>query len=230
MSVEPEPFGTLQRVLRRPAVIFGAAVLATIAAFALLQWQASRTTAAAGFWYEAGPFMLPDTAAAEIGGPLSDAELESIKKISRLELARALAGLPITLTEDRNAFWNIAVRPSLERSRSQPLPYSGEAYGLGPLGGGGSVSFVTLALNAIKHALPVASRPSIIEGMGRGIGSAAAHELAHVILGVSVDNRTDEDSYEYFSADRASQYYGELHWTAAWPLLRQKLGHRGRVQ
>jgi len=36
-------------------------------------------------------------------------------------------------------------------------------------------------------------------------------------------NRTDENSYEYPSPDRASQYYGELHWTTARPILEQKL-------
>lgn len=34
----------------------------------------------------------------------------------------------------------------------------------------------------------------------------------------------DDTSYEYGNADRASQYYGELHWTTAWPILQQKFG------
>lgn len=207
----------------KPTVIIGAAaVLATLSTFALLQWQASRTVVAAGFWYEDGRFTLPDEATARIGGPLTDAEIESIKQISRARLEGALAGLPMTLTDDRNAFWNVGVRQALER-RLRGLPHSGEAYALGPLGGGGSVSFFVVALNAIKHAPPAASRPIIIEGIGRGIGNAAAHELVHA-LGVWVDSRTDENSYEYFSADRPGQYYGELHWSTAWPLLQQKLG------
>ena len=62
-------------------------------------------------------------------------------------------------------------------------------------------------------------------GIGRGIGSVAAHEFAHQILGgVAVHDDTDENSYEYPSPDRASQYYGELHWTIAQPLLHQKIG------
>jgi len=32
------------------------------------------------------------------------------------------------------------------------------------------------------------------------------------------------DSYEYGNADRRSQYYGELRWTTAWPVLIQKFG------
>jgi hypothetical protein len=42
--------------------------------------------------------------------------------------------------------------------------------------------------------------------------------------GDSRHNDTDENSYEYGSPDRFSQYYGELHWTTAWPLLLQKFG------
>lgn len=59
---------------------------------------------------------------------------------------------------------------------------------------------------------------------GRGIGRVAAHEFGHQILGTGlVHNTDDENSYEYPSPDRAAQYYGELHWTTARPLLEQKL-------
>jgi len=65
----------------------------------------------------------------------------------------------------------------------------------------------------------------MIEGIGRGVGRVAAHEFAHEILGaVPLHNNLDESSYEYPSPNRAAQYYGELHWTTAGPLLRQKLG------
>jgi hypothetical protein len=65
----------------------------------------------------------------------------------------------------------------------------------------------------------------MIEGIGRGIGRVAAHEFAHQILGsAAMHNATDQYSYEYPSPDRASQYYGELHWTIARPLLQRKLG------
>ena len=57
---------------------------------------------------------------------------------------------------------------------------------------------------------------------------AAVHELAHQALGLDnvayLDNRTDTDSYEHANADRPSQYYGELRWTTAWPVLQQKFG------
>ena len=50
----------------------------------------------------------------------------------------------------------------------------------------------------------------MIDGIGRGIGRAAVHELAHQALGLEnlayIDNRTDENSYEYGNADRPAQY------------------------
>ena len=85
-----------------------------------------------------------------------------------------------------------------------------------------------LAHNAIEYAPPDATRPQVVEGIGRGIGRAAVHELAHQALGgdnlAHLDNRTDRTSYEYANADRQEQYYGELRWTTAWAVLEQKFG------
>jgi hypothetical protein len=105
-----------------------------------------------------------------------------------------------------------------------PLPNAGESMALGFLGGSGGVSFDLVALKAIQYAPQGASRRTIIEGIGRGIGRVAAHEFGHQILSVGlVHNSGDENSYEYPSPDRAAQYYGDLHWTSARPLLEQKL-------
>ena len=52
------------------------------------------------------------------------------------------------------------------------------------------------------------------------------HELTHQMLGggTAAHNDRDPDSYEYGNPDRASQYYGELHWSTALPILQQKFG------
>jgi hypothetical protein len=50
------------------------------------------------------------------------------------------------------------------------------------------------------------------------------HEFAHQILNAAdLHNAADENSYEYPSPDRAAQYYGQLHWTTARPLLEKRL-------
>jgi hypothetical protein len=104
------------------------------------------------------------------------------------------------------------------------LPSVGESYAFGPLGGGGSVAFDNVALNAIRYASPDASRQQIIEGIGRGIGRSAAHEFAHQILGATSIHSEDPNSYEHRSADSPAHYYGELHWATARPLLQEKIG------
>lgn len=153
---------------------------------------------------------------------LTEPELELIKQTSRTELERAFARLSIRVTDDRRAFWRVEVVRSLG-ARSH-LPSSGESVPLGMLGGSGSVAFDLVAYKAIHDAPDGASRQMIIEGIGRGIGRVAAHEFAHQILNAgAVHNKADENSYEYPSPDRASQYDGELHRTTARPLLERRL-------
>ena len=198
------------------------AVVATISVLAVLGCRTATTIATAGFWYEDTPFALPADAAMKLGGLLTEPELESIKQISRMELEHAFAGLRIHLTEDPRSFWRVEVVRSL-RARGA-LPDAGESLSFGWLGGSGGVSFELVALKAIHYAPDGASRQMIVEGIGRGIGRVAAHEFAHQILNAgAVHNQADEDSYEYPSPDRASQYYGELHWTTARPLLVRRL-------
>jgi hypothetical protein len=197
------------------------AVAATTSALTGVACRIS-TIATAGFWYDEDSFALPARAAETLGGALTDDELASIKRGSRAELERAFAGLRIQVVDDRRAFWRVEVAHSL-RPRG-PLPNAGESLSFGWLGGSGAVSFDLVALKAIQYAAPGASRQAILDGIGRGIGRVAAHELAHQIVGNGdIHDRTDENSYEYPSPDRASQYYGELHWTRARPILEQKL-------
>ena len=87
--------------------------------------------------------------------------------------------------------------------------------------------FAAVAAGCSAHPRPAAGFWFEGRGVGRGIGRAAAHEIGHQILGRAMrDDKTDIDSYEYFSADRNSQYFGTLHWTTALPLLQQKLSTR----
>ena len=206
----------------RTAAIGLVAVVAIASVFAC-SGGLSRATPSAGFWYESSAFVLPADVATRFGEPLNDDEIGSIKQLSRTELERAFSGLRITVITNPNAFWRVEVLQSLPVREHQPLPHAGESLALGILGGTGAVGFDVVALKAIQYAPTSASRQRVIEGIGRGIGRVAVHEFIHQILGVTAaHNDTDEDSYEYGSPDRSSQYYGELHWTTAWPLLHQK--------
>jgi len=200
-------------------------VVALVAATSALTAPGCRTpipAATAGFYYEDAPFALPAPLARQLGGLLTSRELEAIRRISRAEVERAFSGLRIRLSGNRGAFWRVEVVRSL-RGRGA-LPNAGESVPLGFMGGSGAVSFDLVAFKAIQYAPAGASRQTIIEGIGRGIGRVAAHEFAHQISnGGAVHNQADENSYEYPSPDRAAQYYGELHWSTARPLLEEKL-------
>jgi hypothetical protein len=219
---------------RVPAtVLIGAiATVAVIAMAATIAVRAAHATIDAGFWWADAPFRLSADDAVKIGGALTAAELMSVQAISRAEVRRAYADLRINITDQRHAFWRVAVIAApltVTRNRTTyPFSFAGESRVFGPLGGSGSVAFAVLAHNAIEYAPPGASRRQIVDAIGKGIGRAASHELAHQALGLdkraALDNRTDPDSFEYGNADRPSQYYGELRWTTAWPVLQEKFG------
>jgi hypothetical protein len=193
---------------------------------AVVAWRAAHTAFVVGFWFEDFPYVLSDGTTAVLGGPLSVSEVDAIKRLSRDELTGAFAGLNLTFTDSPRAFWTVRVRGSFERRRWQRLPIAGETFLMGPLGGRSAVNFTEVAMAAIAHAPPGATRQILVEGIGRGIGRTAAHELAHAILGVygPMDNQTDALSYEYFTHNRPSQFYGRLHWAGAWPVLVERVG------
>lgn len=205
----------------------GVAATALVAILcALVAWRASHSVLVVGFWFEDFPFVLSESTTAILGGPLTASEGDGIRRLARDELTRAYAGLNLTFTDRPRAFWTIRVRHSFERRRGQRLPLAGETFAMGPLGGRSAVNFTEVTMAAIAHARPGATRQVLVDGIGRGIGRTAAHELAHAILGVHgpMDNQTDALSYEFFTHNRPSQFYGELHWARAWPVLVERVG------
>jgi len=181
---------------------------------------------AIGFWYEPDAFTLPADMPCKVAGSLTANDRQAIEELSRAEITRAFVTLNVRLTNDRHAFWRVQVLPSLPARINRSPRQAGESLTLGIFGGAGGVGFDAVALLAAKHASPAASRAEIMSGIGRGIGRVAIHELTHQMLlgGQAAHNDRDADSYEYTSPDRASQYYGVLHWTTALPLLAQKYG------
>jgi hypothetical protein len=174
--------------------------------------------ASGGFWFQDVTFAIPAPEVDRLGGPLSQAEKERIISIAQSELQSAYAGLRIAFTNDQHAFYRVRVLQDFGASgasgRSQVF-----------VGGQGSVSFDTIARTAIAYAPPQAGRSTIVDGIGRGIGRTAAHEFAHQIVpGVNLHASADRDSYEFASAERAAQYYGELHWALARAPLAARLG------
>jgi hypothetical protein len=202
-------------------------IAASIALSAAIAMSACSATPTAGFWYEKNAIVLPPEAARRLSGTLTDEEMRSIEELSRSEIEHAFSGLGVRVTSSRRALWRVAVVPSLPRRPDHPLPDAGESVALGFLGGAGAVGFDVVAIGADRYSPASAPRQRVVEAIGRGVGRVAVHEFMHQMLGPAVaHNSVDVNSYEHGSADRQSQYYGELHWTSAWPLLVRKFGLR----
>ena len=58
----------------------------------------------AGFWFEDVNFASP-----RLGAPVTSAEIETIARVARSELAKAFQGLPMTLSDRRDATYRVGV-------------------------------------------------------------------------------------------------------------------------
>lgn len=201
--------------------------LASLAVVFAATCGCARREVSIGFLFNADACVVRAGALQPFGDLLADDERQTIDELARRELAIAFAPLRVAITTNASAFWRIAVVRSLPTRASQALPRSGESIALGPLGGAGTVACDVIVRKAVQFAPDGTTRTQLVEAIGRGVGRTAVHELVHQILGASgAHDDTDPDSYEHGSSDRASQFYGTLHWTTALPLLRTKLGAR----
>jgi hypothetical protein len=195
------------------------AVVTAITVLGVLQWRSRQHVVEGGFWFDDVKFELLRSDADRLGGPVNEQEMSRIRSMAASEVRIAYSGLRITFSDNHGAFYRVRVVQELNRRAA------GESNVLPPLGGLGAVSFLTLAGSAIKYASPGADRAAVIDGIGRGIGRAAAHEFAHQILPhVDIHASRDDHSYDYETSDRAAQYYGPMHWDIAWPSLLKTLG------
>ena len=203
----------------------GSAAVVIVAALCVFVFRGARTGVDVGFWYEEFPFTFSEAVTAALGGPLTSSEVDEIRQISRNELTRAFSGLKVAFTDSKRAPVTVVVQLSIQRRKGQRLPNAGETFAMGPLGARSVIDFTEVLMAAMAHAPAGTTRQQLVAGIGRGVGRVAVHELAHGILGAgAMDNQTDDHSYEYFTHNRPSQYYGELHWAHAWPVLVERVG------
>src|SRR5258705_7804604 len=111
--------------LRSPMLAGAALSLVAVGVAIFIAPQGQSRTIAVGFWFEDDACVLPSHAADQLGGPLTEAERESIRRLSHAELERAFAGLRIAIGEKRDAFWRVGVRQNLPSNG--PRPQNGEA-------------------------------------------------------------------------------------------------------
>ena len=160
-----------------------------------------------------------------LGGALTPEEMATIAAMARSELTDAFAGLSIKFSNRRDTKHRVRVVQQLRDMRVRwEVQVPAESRSVAGFGGQGAVNFFWLANAAVAYAPAETDRPSIIHAIGRGIGRAAVHEFAHLLLPrASIDDASDINSYEYRSAARQEQYFGELRWGPVRPLLLERI-------
>jgi hypothetical protein len=212
----------------RQSLVGGCIVLFAGAAVVALAVGSRQNTVTAAFWFDPVTYDGSEPMADRLGGPITDAEMQTVEAIARTEITRAFAGLRLAFSNHREATYRIRVVQRLRNPMAPRGPASsGESRRIAGIGGQGAVNFQLLANSAIAYAPAGADRDAMIAAIGRGIGRAAVHEYAHLFLGgFPIHDSKDVQSYEYESADRREQYYGDMHWDIAGPVLQQKFGVR----
>ena len=197
---------------------------ACVLAGALLSWQVAAGSRPRqvdlGFWFEPVTF-----SSLRLGGPLHASELALIQTLAEREIAQAFAGMRIRVSARRDTRYRIRVVQDVKDARFQrPVHVAGQSRGMTGFGGEGVVSFEFAASSAVVYASAGMVRGQIVEAIGRGVGRSAVHEFTHQLLPrAPIHASRDRSSYEYYSAARVEQYFGELRWDLAKPLLQARL-------
>ena len=188
-----------------------------------LVWLSARSAGRpldAGFWFESVTY---DSSA--LGGAVTAEDLGTISAIARSEVTRAFAEWPVAISDRRDATYQVRVVEGLTNPMfNSDVEIAGQSRAVSGFGGQGAVSFRLIAGHVIGYAPPGAGRAAIIAAIGRGIGCSVVHEFAHQFLPTAQIHGSDRQSYEFGSASRPEQYYGDLHWDIAGPMLKKRFG------
>lgn len=177
-----------------------------------------------GFWMDPQSFQSP-----RIGEPVTEVEYITIDRVARAEIAAAFALYDVTVSANRNARFRVVVVSQLSDMRMlrRSATYAGESRAVAGFGGSGAVNFEYLANGAMVFSPEHASRATVIEALGRGVGRVAIHEFLHQLLPKSaIHDSKDARSYEGNSPARVEGYFGDLHWGMAAPWLQKRLKPR----
>ena len=183
----------------------------------------SRATIELGFWMEPLSYQSP-----RIGDPISADEFATIDAIARAEIRNAFADYGIRVSANHDARFRVHVVPILKDERMRrDWTNAGESHAIAGFGGSGAVNFEYVANGAMIFSPPSATRPEVIEALGRGIGRVAIHEFLHELMPKApIHDSKDAHSYEGNSPALIEGYFGDLHWDIAGPWLGQRVGVR----
>ena len=220
MSIE-DVYHQPMRWPSRQVVSVGSVLVLGVVSVSVLATRSSDRVVEVGFWFEPVTYAAP-----ALGGALTAEDLDTIKTVARAEVVGAFAGLRIEVSDRRDATYRVCVVQEVHDPRFRGERHvAGESRSISGLGGTGVVSLSFLAASAIAFAPRGADRDTIVFAIGQGIGRTAVHELTHELLPKAAIHRSqDVGSYEFAFAFRREQFYGQMHWDVAWPLLQKRLG------
>jgi hypothetical protein len=208
---------------RQSAVVVGIIVIG-LAGFSAWSIRAADRAISAGFWFDEVTGHAMDGPTGRLGGPITAPELSRIESLARAELRVAFSNTRVIVEDSPDANYRVRVVRDLGGGPRSLLPVAGASLPLPGRRGVGAVNFGVLANSAIAYAPADASRETIIEAIGRGVGRSAAHEFAHQILAAfPLHNTTDRLSYEYEDL-RPEHFYGDVHWGVASRALHDRVG------
>ena len=153
----------------------------------------------------------------KVGGePLTDGEQLRIKAAARGAMRTAFAGFDVAVSETPPAARMIRV----EDTPYGQLTFFGAAGVTYPAAHTSSVRFDILAnllLSVVQcHGLTHCSalpRAALVDGLGRGIGATAAHELGHQAgFRFALDSACD-DCYDSNASSSFAHFFGSKHWS-----------------
>ena len=204
-----------------PAILVTTVLAAGTAVLAWRHAEDSRNRVIeAGFWFEDVAFT-----SSRLGGSLTHAEVGRAYDTALAELRQAFGGLRIRVTDNRHARYHVRVVQTVRDERLvgvAPSPGSRERWRGSAAAGWSTSSCWPMA--PWSTAPDDLDRSGIVEAIGRGVGRSAAHEFAHQLLPhAPLHQSRDRASYEFYAANRPEQYFGEMRWDVAGPLLRARL-------
>src|SRR5947208_5848108 len=150
------------------------------------------------------------------GHTLTAAEQARIKEVAFATARHAFDGFDVRFAEGRTPDRKIAIEDT-PYGRMLNFGASGMTY---PVSLVSSVRFDVLANNVLAAAhcedldgCAAKSRAEIIDGLGRGVGATAAHELGHQAgFGFSHDARCD-DCYDGDTSTSYAHFFAAKHWS-----------------
>jgi hypothetical protein len=163
-------------------------------------------------------------------GTLTIPEQAAVRAAALQTLQRAFRGFDVTVREGRNGDRLVIVDSGFVVGfgpRGQPAPV-GETF---PFAVVSRVHFEEI----LRTMLTVAgctemavgctkSRAELVEGLGRGIGGTAAHELGHQVGFRFALDATCDACYDGHTSKAYAHFFGEQHWSdAALAIMRRVL-------